>query len=63
MNGIYQWVEWFKELSHKIANNGEQFLVERARLVEWKVDGSIPPLLNYGDENIDPFFVHLLPCW
>ena len=55
MNEIYQWVEWFRELSRKIANNGEQFLVERAQRVEWKDDGSRPPLLKFGDENVDPF--------
>ena len=55
MKEIYSWVPWFRELSEKIAGNGEGFLVERARRIAWKEDGSEPPLLRYGDENIDPF--------
>ena len=55
MNDIYRWVEWFRELSRNIANNGDQYLVERAQQVDWKDDGSLPPLLKYGEENIDPF--------
>ena len=61
MKEIYSWVPWFRELSEKIADNGEGFLVERAKRIAWKQDGSHPPLLRYGDENIDPFsFVYTL---
>ena len=55
MKETYDWVPWFKELSSTIAENGEAFLVERTKQVPWKEDGSNPALLNYGDENIDPF--------
>ena len=55
MKEIYEWVPWFKELSSTIADNGETFLVERAKRVSWKEDGSNPPTLLPGDENINPF--------
>ena len=61
MKEIYNWVPWYRELSEKIGNNGEGFLVERAKRVAWKDDGGEPPLLRYGVENIDPFsFVYTL---
>ncbi|MCY3878370.1 MAG: hypothetical protein OXF74_04225 [Rhodobacteraceae bacterium] len=61
MKEIYDWVPWFKELGEKIAEGGEASLIERAKSVSWKADGSKPPLLSYGDENIDPFsFVYTL---
>ena len=55
MKEIYDWVPWFKELSSMIAESGEAFLVERAKRVSWKEDGSNPPTLLPGDENINPF--------
>ena len=55
MKEIYSWVPWFRELSEKIAGNGEEYLVERAKRIAWKKDGSEPPLLRYGDNHIDPF--------
>ena len=55
MKEIYEWVPWFKELSSTIADNGEAFLVERAKRVSWKEDGGNPPTLLPGDENINPF--------
>lgn len=55
MNKMYRWVDWFRELSRTIARNDEQFLVESAQQVDWKHDGSDPPLLKFGDDNIDPF--------
>ena len=55
MKEIYDWVPWFKELSSTIAENGEAFLVERAKQVPWKEDGSNPALLLPGDENVNPF--------
>ena len=61
MKEIYDWVPWFKELSQKIANNSESFLIEKAKKVKWKPDGSNPSLINYGNENIDPFsFIYTL---
>ena len=55
MREIYHWTEWFSELAGKIAEGGEEFLIERAQRIAWKADGTGPPLLDYGDENIDPF--------
>ena len=55
MRKIYHWTEWFSELANKIAEGGEEFLIERAKQIAWKADGTEPPLLRYGDENIDPF--------
>ena len=55
------WVPWFSELSKKISEGGEKDLIERAKLVNW--GGTQPALLNYGDENIDPFsFFYFLAC-
>ncbi|MCY3842030.1 MAG: AAA family ATPase [Acidobacteria bacterium] len=55
MKEIYAWVPWFQSLAQRIADGGEPFLIELAKAVPWKADGSEPPLLKYGDENIDPF--------
>ena len=54
MKEIYTWVPWFRELVEKIAEGGERYLIDRAREVAWKEDGSEAALLNYGDDNIDP---------
>ena len=54
MKEIYDWAPWFKELGGKIAEGGERYLIDRAKTVAWKGDGSEPALLRYGDENIDP---------
>ena len=48
-------IPWFGELCGKIAESGESELARRAREVQWKKEGSVSPLLNYGDDNIDPF--------
>ena len=55
----YTWVAWFQELAAKIAENDESDLVDKAKAVDWgRVD---VPLLNYGDENIDPIsFLYFL---
>ena len=55
MKEIYDWVPWFTELSQKIADGGPEFLAARARKVTWRNDGKEQGLLNYGDDNIDPF--------
>ena len=52
MKEIYSWVPWFRELAKKIAEGGEAYLIEKAKLVAW---GENPTLLRYGDEGIDPF--------
>ena len=53
MKDIYAWVPWFQELARKVAEGGEAGLIERAKQIVWAHDS--PALLNYGDENIDPF--------
>ena len=55
MKEIYAWVPWFQELADKIAEGGETYLAEAARKVAWRNDDKKQPLLNYDDENIDPF--------
>lgn len=55
MKEIYAWVPWFGELASRIAEGGEAYLAEAAKKVEWRNDDKKQPLLDYGDENIDPF--------
>lgn len=60
MKEIYQWVDWFEELAHKIADNDHEYLVERAKQVEWfgpDDDRSELPLFKFGDDSVDPFSV------
>ena len=52
MKEIYGWVPWFRELAKKIAEEGEAYLIQKAKQVDW---GGEPSLLKYGDEGIDPF--------
>ena len=59
MDMVSYWVAWFKELATTIARNGERDLADKARAVDWNMDSV--PLLNYGDENIDPMsFLYFL---
>ena len=61
MKEIFNWVPWFVELSQKIAENDEDFLAQKARQIPWKEDAGEIPLLQYGDDNIDPFsFIYTL---
>ena len=61
MKEIYCWVPWFAELSRKIADGGEEYLVDRAKRIPWKEGGTEPSLLRYGEKNIDPFsFLYFL---
>ena len=55
MKEIYTWVPYFRELARKIADRDEQHLVDAVKQIAWKQEGPISPLLNYGDENVDPF--------
>lgn len=55
MKELYLWRPYFTELARKIAENGESYLIDRAKQVKWKADDSVPPLLQFGDHNIDPF--------
>ena len=60
MKEIYSWVPWFTELCERVANNGPEFLAERARRIPWR-ENDEAPLLRHGDDNIDPFsFVYSL---
>ena len=52
MKEIYSWVPWFRKLAKKIEEGGEAYLIEKAKEVDW---GNSRSLLEYGDENIDPF--------
>ena len=58
MKETCDWALWSRELARKIADGGEQYLIDRAKLVAWKVDHGESSktfrLLDYGDENIDP---------
>ena len=55
MKEIHGWVPWFKSLAQTVAKGGKDFLIERAKRVQWNSDGDEPPLLKHADENIDPF--------
>ena len=59
MINSYSWVPWFQELTAKIAEKDEQYLINRSKEVNWITEA--PKLLNYNDENIDPFsFIYFL---
>ena len=61
MKEIFAWVDWYQELVKTVAEGSPERLAERAKLVKWLEGGKIPPLLKYGDENIDPFsFVYTI---
>lgn len=55
MKEIYAWVPYFNELTRKIAAGDKEYLIDAAKQVAWKEEGSISPLLEFGDEGIDPF--------
>ncbi len=56
------WEPWFLELSKKISEGGEAYLIEKAKSVNWGGTQD-PALLSHGDENIDPFsFLYFLAC-
>lgn len=55
MKGIFDWVPWFRALSAKIADAGEQGLIDRARTVDWGVKDP------FGDGATDPLsFLYVL---
>lgn len=61
MRELYDWVPWFTELAKSIADCEPSDLAARAHRIPWKTDGSIVQLLNYGNDNIDPFsFIYTL---
>lgn len=57
MSETDDWARWFRELARKIANGGEQYLIERAKKVAWRGDAEESQtygLLRYDDDKIDP---------
>ena len=59
----YSWVPWLRELAAKIAENDEDYLVKKAKAVDWTKtpNQNDVSLLRYGDENIDPLsFLYFL---
>lgn len=57
MKEIYAWVPYFNELAHKIVDGGKEHLIDVAKSVYWKKEVPVAPLLNFGDERIDPFSI------
>ena len=58
MKEIYSWVPWFRELAEKIAKEGEDYLNQKAKGVDW---GRNLKSLEFGDRGIDPFsFIYFL---
>ena len=55
MKNMYDWVPWFGELAKRVAEMDGPDLMHRAGQVRWKADGSPPPLMGLGDEQMDPF--------
>ena len=55
MKETCDWALWSRELARKIADGGEQYLIDRAKLVAWQADDGESSrtfrLLRYGDEN------------
>ena len=61
IGNYYKWVPWFNELVKKISGEGESYLIEKSKEVDWLKPIDDVPLLKYGDENIDPFsFIYFL---
>ena len=59
MRQDYSWVPWFRALVANILANGRDWLVDRARSVDWANDD--PAILRHGAENVDPFsFLYFL---
>ena len=52
MTEAFDWAFWFRELAVKIAEGGEDWLIQKAKLVDW---GREPELLKHGDQGVDPF--------
>ena len=62
MKEIFHWVPWFRELSRKIVEGGEQYLIDKARAVTWretkpqeKEHEQKQELISGEDHWIDPF--------
>ena len=58
-SGSFGWVPWFRALTENIVEGGKEYLVDKAKKVDWIKEN--PSLLSYGDEGIDPFsFIYFL---
>ena len=63
---IFAWVDWFEELAFKVATNDPDYLITNAKKIPWRWDEGTKspkfehPLLDFGDENIDPFSLFYL---
>ena len=54
MTELHSWARWFRALVHKISVEGEHYLIEKAKAVEWGGNKD-PALLQGEDQWIDPF--------
>ena len=57
MKETCDWALWSRKLARKIADGGEQYLIDKAKLVAWQDNAAAARpygLLRYGEENIDP---------
>ena len=54
MKELHSWARWFRALARKIAGEGEDFLIDKAKAVKWG-GAKQPPLLKGEDQWIDPF--------
>ncbi len=52
MKEIYDWVPWFRKLGKKIADRGEEYLIEKVKKVDWKGKRLVD---IYGAKSVDPF--------
>ncbi len=50
MMNVFNWIPWFRQLAENIDKEGEQYLIETAKKVDWGKD-----VLIQHDKNIDPF--------
>lgn len=54
-------MNWFEELTTKIAENDPEYLVDNAKKIPWKFNHTTNspvyehPMFIWGDENVDPF--------
>ena len=62
MRQDYSWVPWFRALVANILANGRDWLVDRARSVDWRSDR--PAILRRGAADVDPLsFLYFLASY
>ena len=54
MRELHSWASWFRSLARRIAGGGEEYLIEKAKAVDWG-GANQPALLSGKDKWIDPF--------